>query len=253
VSDPPVVRVTLVGGPTVLIEYGGLRILTDPTFSEPGEYAGGLTKLTGPAVPASDLGPIDVALISHDHHADNLDPAGHELLAGIPHVFTTKAGAERLGNGAIGLEPDENVSVGGVDIAALPALHGPPGSEKVTGPVIGFWLTGEEGMPIVYVSGDNASLEVVAKIAKRLPVDLAILFAGAVSLPHRFDGAYLTLSSDAAAQAALLLDAFDVIPVHYEGWAHFTEGADELRAAFDAHDATGLLRLLAPGEHFELF
>ena len=35
-TEPPVVRVQLIGGPTVLIEYGGLRILTDPTFSPPG-------------------------------------------------------------------------------------------------------------------------------------------------------------------------------------------------------------------------
>ncbi len=40
--------VQLVGGPTAILEYGGLRWLTDPALSPPGEYAG-LTKLTGPA------------------------------------------------------------------------------------------------------------------------------------------------------------------------------------------------------------
>ncbi len=29
---------TLIGGPTVLIEIGGVRLLTDPTFDEPGTY-----------------------------------------------------------------------------------------------------------------------------------------------------------------------------------------------------------------------
>jgi hypothetical protein len=29
---------TLIGGPTVLIEFFGLRLLTDPTFDEPGTY-----------------------------------------------------------------------------------------------------------------------------------------------------------------------------------------------------------------------
>ena len=43
---------TLIGGPTVLIELGGLRLLTDPTFDEPGKYeARGivLEKKSGPA------------------------------------------------------------------------------------------------------------------------------------------------------------------------------------------------------------
>lgn len=30
--------ITLIGGPTALIEAGGLRFLTDPTFDNPGDY-----------------------------------------------------------------------------------------------------------------------------------------------------------------------------------------------------------------------
>ncbi len=46
------VKITLIGGPTALLEVGGLRVLTDPTFDPPGSYAGAatLTKLTGPAL-----------------------------------------------------------------------------------------------------------------------------------------------------------------------------------------------------------
>lgn len=71
---------------------------------------------------------------------------------------------------------------GTVTVTALPALHGPPGSETVTGPVIGFLLAGHD-LQTVYISGDNASLDVVREIAERAgPVDVAILFAGAVQL-----------------------------------------------------------------------
>lgn len=34
------ITLTLVGGPTVLIEYDDLRLLTDPTFDSPGQYQG---------------------------------------------------------------------------------------------------------------------------------------------------------------------------------------------------------------------
>ena len=233
-----------------MIEYAGLRWLTDPTFSPPGEYAGGLVKTTGPAVPVQDIGPIDVILISHDHHADNLDPAGRELALRSERVYTTTAGADRLGAPVVGLDPWEAVTIErpdgpAVTLTALPALHGPPGSEEITGPVIGFLLTCS-GLETVYISGDNASVDVVREIADRVgPVGVAILFAGAVQLSTRFDGAYLTLSADRAAQASIVLGARRAIPLHFEGWTHFTQGAGELRAAFHGNGVAD--RLLLPG------
>jgi L-ascorbate metabolism protein UlaG (beta-lactamase superfamily) len=243
----------LVGGPTAVIEYAGLRLLTDPTFSPPGEYAGGLVKTTGPAVEASAVGRIDAVLLSHDHHADNLDPAGRELLAQADVVITTPAGADRLGGNADGLDAWADRPLhNGVTVTAVPALHGPPGSEPVTGPVTGFVLTGA-GQDTVYVSGDNASLDVVREIAQRAgPIDVALLFAGAVQLPHRFDGAYLTLSSDLAAIAATILGVRTAVVLHFEGWAHFTQGADEVRAAFAGNGISDLLALPERGERLTL-
>jgi hypothetical protein len=79
------VRLTHIGGPTVLIEAMDWRLLTDPTFDPPGQsyrfgWGTGSRKLTGPAMAASDLGHIDAVLLSHDHHEDNLDAAGREVL-----------------------------------------------------------------------------------------------------------------------------------------------------------------------------
>jgi L-ascorbate metabolism protein UlaG (beta-lactamase superfamily) len=249
----PVLRLTLVGGPTALLGYGGLRWLTDPALSPPGEYTGGLVKTTGPALSADEIGPVDVVLLSHDHHSDNLDPAGRELLPRAGRVLTTVEGAARLGGNAAGLSPWSEVEVAAPDgppvtVTAVPAQHGPNGSEPVMGQVIGFVLA-RAGLESVYVSGDNASLDVVRSIADRFaPVDVAVLFAGAVQLAHRFDGAYLTLSSDRAAEAAKLLGVRAAIPVHFEGWTHFTQGAPELRAAFAGNGVGDRLVLPERGE-----
>src|SRR5215510_8223127 len=101
-------RMTYIGGPTALIEFGGLRLLTDPAFDPAGgDYTTGpvtLSKTMDPAVSASSLGRIDAVLLSHDHHFDNLDHAGRALLTQAERVLTTPAGAERLGGNAIGLE-----------------------------------------------------------------------------------------------------------------------------------------------------
>jgi L-ascorbate metabolism protein UlaG (beta-lactamase superfamily) len=80
------VRLTHVGGPTVLVEVGGWRLLVDPTFDAPGRrYAFGWgtssRKVAAPAVAAADVLPVDVVLLSHDHHADNLDDAGRAPVA----------------------------------------------------------------------------------------------------------------------------------------------------------------------------
>jgi L-ascorbate metabolism protein UlaG (beta-lactamase superfamily) len=251
-ASAPTLSVLLVGGPTAVLELAGLRLLTDPTFDPPGEEAGGLTKLTGPAVGADDVGAIDAVLLSHDHHSDNLDVAGRAFLQRAGRTLTTTAGAERLGGNAVGLEPWasielERAGAGALTVTAVPALHGPEGSEPITGPVIGFVLTADD-VPTTYVSGDNASVDVVKAIAERLgPIELAVLFAGGVSLPHRFDGAYLTLSAERAAAAAQVLGARAIVPLHFEGWAHFTQGAAELRAAFEAAGLGDRLVVPEPG------
>jgi L-ascorbate metabolism protein UlaG (beta-lactamase superfamily) len=260
--NAPTPTLRLIGGPTALIAYGGIRLLTDPTFDPPGDYPRPgtpvvLHKLAGPAVPADDLEPIDAVLISHDHHADNLDRGGRAFLPRAGRVITTGAGAERLDVDAIGLEPGDSVALDGpegpVEVTAVRADHGPPEVAPKNGPVIGFVL-GAEGQPTVYVSGDNASVDVVGEIViGQGPFDSAVLFCGGAAVPELWgEGAYLTLTPDAAVEAARLLGDAPVLPVHQEGWAHFSFGPDALRQAFKESGLAGRLRTVEPGEQVDL-
>src|SRR5258708_1134456 len=73
------------GGPTALIEFGGVRLLTDPTFDPPGDYPIGqrkLVKTAGPGFGADEVGEIDAVLLSHDPHPDNLSPSHRHLPSG---------------------------------------------------------------------------------------------------------------------------------------------------------------------------
>src|SRR3954469_9961570 len=100
--------ITLIGGPTALLEIDGFRLLTDPTFDAPGAYQlphVKLEKLIGPALGAKDIGDIDAVLLSHDQHSDNLDHSGKDFLRRAPRVLTTEAGAKRLGGHAEGFVP----------------------------------------------------------------------------------------------------------------------------------------------------
>lgn len=253
-SDPSrTLAVTVVGGPTALLEWAGLRLLLDPTFDPPTVYGPGendLTKTDGPAVAAADLGRVDVALISHHHHEDNLDEAGRAFSLTLPLVVTTPAGADDLaarGGAArvVGLADhaalalDDPAAAGaevadrapaGAALIAVPAQHGPAAFAERLGPVCGFLLAAPEH-PTVYVSGDNSEVAVVEAIVDRYgQVDAAVLFAGAARVPAI--DAPLTLTAADARAAALVLGARRVVGLHVDQWTHFSEGRDALESEF---------------------
>ena len=242
----------VVGGPTTVLDIGGLRIVSDPTFDAPGPH-GYLTKTAGPAVAAEQLGPADLVLVSHDNHADNLDDRGRALALAAPLVLTTGSGASRLGPRAIGLAPWTSHAVprpggGELTVTAVPAVHGPEDGERdadgfVNCEVIGFVLSGPD-LPAVYVSGDNASIAAVTEIARRTPaIDAVVLHAGAARVPGKFRDRALSLDSIRAAAAAGILGSAVVVPAHYDGWAHFSEGRADLARAFDDAGLSARLRL----------
>lgn len=242
----------LVGGPTLSFTYAGLSFLTDPTFDEPGEYPGAVTlyKLVGPAVSAAGLGPVDVILLSHDQHADNLDTSGRALLADVPLVVGTEESAERIPS-VTGLAPWQQHRVGGVTVTAVPALHGPEGCEGLIGTVTGFVLEAE-GEPTVYVSGDNASVDVVREIAARFAaIEIAVLFVGAANVGW-FGDVDLTLNARTALDAARVLGDATIVPVHAEGWFHFSETRERLIGMFEHAEQRKRLRVLTPGVRQDL-
>lgn len=236
------VTATLVGGPTVVFTYAGLTVITDPTFDEPGDHSG-LVKTRGPAIPLQRLSAIDLALVSHDHHPDNLDNDGRAVLAQVPVVLTTTAGAARV-PGSVGLEPWTSLTVGAVTVTAVPAQHGPAHVAPHTGPVIGFVLEAD-GWPTMYFSGDNSEVDVAREIAAAFPdVELAVVCAGAARVASRGPDP-LTLDAERLAQVADLWPAATIVPVHIEDWAHFSEPREALIANWQG--ASDRLTLLEPG------
>ena len=249
---------TYIGGPTALLEISGLRLLTDPGFDpggtrfEAGSYV--LRRTAGPAVAAEAVLPIDAVLLSHDHHFDNLDDAGRKLLPRAKRVITTRDGAERLGGNAIGLRPWESVDVGTGDatvkITATPARHGPEGGDR--GPVIGFILEPSTNPGrAIYISGDTVYYEGIEEVARRFPVATAILFMGAARV-EAVGPQHLTLTADEGVAVARLMPEAVIVPLHYEGWEHFSEGREVIERGFSAAGLGGRLIWGKPGRRVEI-
>jgi L-ascorbate metabolism protein UlaG (beta-lactamase superfamily) len=245
--------VTYSGGPTAILELAGLRLLTDPTFDAPGRtyeiprVGAKTTKLAGPALAPEALGAIDAVLLSHDEHADNLDEGGRALLSRVPVIFTTPDGALRLGGKARGLAAWEDIVIGAgaLRITAVPGRHGPEGCEPLLGHVTGFVLQTLQGPSLtVYVTGDTVFYERVEEIGRRFSVDVMVANLGRVEQPG---GPRFTMSAEDAGKASLSVRASRIVPLHYEGWAHFTQGREEAARAFAAAGLTDRVRWLEPG------
>ena len=88
-------------GPTVLLQWGCPWLIKDPTFDQSviiySAPSYSLRKTIDPANWPDALGTLNAVLLNHDHHVDKLDHAGRGLVNRTRPVFTTVAGASRLG------------------------------------------------------------------------------------------------------------------------------------------------------------
>lgn len=121
-------QATLIGHSTVLIQYQGINILTDPVFSDhafPFQFAGP-ERYTPPALNPEDLPPIDIVVISHNHY-DHLDSDTVETLGNKPLWLVPLGLKEWFLDSDITnvqeLDWWESYTYGSVEITATPSQH----------------------------------------------------------------------------------------------------------------------------------
>lgn len=254
-----------VGNATVLIRYGGFTILTDPTFVHRHEkvplgYGLSTTRLTDPAVDIADLPPLDLILLSH-FHGDHFDQvAQRDLDRSLP-VVTTAAAADELNQRGFAnthpLETWESLEVtkGGarLRITACPGRHGPGVTDlvlpDVMGSVLEFAPEGEAVTQRLYVSGDTLVYDDLHEIPRRHPeLDLGLLHLGGTKVM----GIMVTMDADQGVQAAQLIGARHVLPIHYDDYDVFTSGLPEFMAAVEQAGLTGQVTPWRRGDTYSL-
>jgi L-ascorbate metabolism protein UlaG (beta-lactamase superfamily) len=108
---PDALTITMIGHATLLIQTGGVNLLTDPVWSDrasPLSFAGP-KRVTAPGVAFENLPPIHAVLLSHNHY-DHLDLATLRRL----HAAHAPLMVMPLGNDAIVRRavPDARIAVG---------------------------------------------------------------------------------------------------------------------------------------------
>lgn len=251
----PQVTATWLGAATVLLRLGELTLLKDPAldpvgaeheFRVPGsDLTIPLQRTSVPVLPPDGLPPLDAVLLSHDEHADNSDVAGRAVARTAERLLTTESGARRLGGRAHGLPPWESVvlrrGATRARVTATPARHGPEGSEALVGDVTGFVIQVDGLRRALYVSGDTVLYEDLAQIGQRFRVGPALLHLGRARFAPTGETQY-SMSGEQGVALAGRLGATALLPVHHDGWAHFSEGPAELAAEL----STSPVRVLWP-------
>lgn len=220
-APPTGLRVTWFGHSTNLIELDGLRILTDPVWSDrasPMTWAGP-KRWFEPMIPLDALPPIDVVVISHDHY-DHLD---HRTLVAMSawkntrfvvplgvaaHLEYWGVPREQLSE----LDWWERVKVGELEVVMTPARHasGRKGYDMNSTLWAGYAFIGPAHR--AYYSGDTGLFPAMKDIGEKLgPFDLTMIEVGQY---HRAWPDW-HIGPEQAVTAHQLVKGRVLLPVHY--------------------------------------
>jgi L-ascorbate metabolism protein UlaG (beta-lactamase superfamily) len=239
-QGPAAVRISWLGHATVVIEAGGVALITDPVLRSRVVHL----RRHGPAPRPP---PVAAVLLSHLHH-DHLDlPSLRMVDAPVYGPPGTASALRRLRSPVHEVSWGEEIVLGGVRAVAVPAVHDGrrlPFSPRREDDAIGF-VVEAEGLR-AYFAGDTEVFEGMAEIA---PVDVALVpiwgWGPRLGPGHMDPGE--------AAQALTLLRPTVAVPIH---WGTFLPAGRHRKLAHLLHEPVGAFRdqaaRVAPGVQIEV-
>jgi L-ascorbate metabolism protein UlaG (beta-lactamase superfamily) len=195
-----------VGHSTTLVRLDGTAVLTDPVL---GGWIGPLRR-HGPPVDSRLTHAADVTLISHLHR-DHLDlPSLRRLPRSTPLVVPRGAAGVASRGGANGIREialGETISVGAVNVTAVPAVHdGRRARWGTPAEALGYVIAGDGRR--VYFAGDTELYDEMSELGSLELALLPVWGWGPSLSPGHLDPA-------GAARALTLLRPRVAVPIHW--------------------------------------
>ncbi len=221
------------GHATVLINFYGVRVLTDPAlFPRIGVDAWlttiGPLRLTSCALPARQLPDVDVVLVSHAHF-DHLDTKSLASVRGGPAAVMARGTSDLLPRRRYSsvheLGWDESVRLrtprGEIDVQAIEVRHWGARLGRDTHRGYAGYILKREGRALLF-GGDTAYTPLFASYRPRGPFDAAIMPIGAYD-----PWIYNHCTPEQAVAMANAAGARLFVPIHHRTFALSREQFDE--------------------------
>jgi L-ascorbate metabolism protein UlaG (beta-lactamase superfamily) len=229
-----------IGHSTVLINFFGVIILTDPAlFPRVGIrlpwFTIGPKRMTAPALSFHQLPTIDLVLLSHAHF-DHFDLRTLRCFDESTSVVTARATGDLLKRTRFrdvtelqwGQTKALNTAAGETDITAFPVKHWGARTQHDTNRGYNGYLVERRGCRILF-AGDTAMTDNFATLPRHSPVDIAIMSIGAYNPWIRSHS-----SPEQAVQMASAAAARFVVPVHHQTFRLSVEPFHEPIERFEA-------------------
>jgi L-ascorbate metabolism protein UlaG (beta-lactamase superfamily) len=226
---------TLVRHATLVLDYGGRRLLVDPMLGEAGSappIPDSPNQRPNPLVPLPVPAPelvanVEAVLVTHLHR-DHFDPTAEEALpTSVPLVCQPEDADTLRGKGFSDVRPvGDSIDLLGVSIARTGGRHGTGEIGQAMAPVCGFVLSAP-GEPALYIAGDTIWCDEVRDALAAHSPGVVVVNAGGA----RFNtGDPITMTpQDVIAVAGATPAA--VVAVHMDAINHCVESRRDLRAA----------------------
>ncbi|EKM52466.1 uncharacterized protein PHACADRAFT_198525 [Phanerochaete carnosa HHB-10118-sp] len=260
-----------VGNATCIIEFNGIRFMTDPNFLHQGDHvhlAPGVTaeRIKDPAFDYKNCPAVDFILLSHLHedHFDNL--VAEHIRRSLPIISTSHACATLQERGHTVLYPlDTWQSVRitkGTDeltITSMPGKHTLGTIEAVDSvlhmipPVMGslvvFKKSGGEQDYNLYISGDTLYYDELQEIHQKYPhINLALVHLGGTTVP--VIQVMVTMDASHGIKLICALQPDQVIPIHFDDYDAFKSPLSDFVKEVEKAGWTDRVIYLNRGEEF---
>jgi L-ascorbate metabolism protein UlaG (beta-lactamase superfamily) len=248
-------RLQLIRNATLLLDYGGNHILTDPFFapkhsrpSYTGQSPNPLVDL--PILPERILDGVELVVVSH-LHSDHFDPVAHELVPKSLPILCQPGDEPTIHDkGFLNVTPvADSLNWNGLSITRTAGHHGTGEVETMMGSVSGFVFQAD-GEPTLYWAGDTILCDAVRDaIALFQPVVIVTHSSGATWPDKSGQRHLIVMDSAQTVEVCRLAPASTVIATHLDSLDHGTVTRADLRSQAAAVGVdSNRLRIPADGE-----
>lgn len=249
-------RVQLVRHATLIVEYGGRRLMVDPMLDDAGAR-GPIEDSPNPrknplvALPAAAeelVKGLDAALVTHTH-SDHWDRKAAEVLPKeLPLFCQPEDEAKFIAAGFTRVQVvAKPASFEGIEITRTGGQHGIGELAKMLAPVSGFVLRAP-GEPTLYIAGDTLWCgEVEGPLREFTPAAVVLNAGGARFL----EGERITMSEEDVIQVCHCAPNAQVIAVHMEAINHCLLTRSDLAFQLEAERVIGQVAIPQDGDWIE--